>query len=65
VDLGSLSTLGASIGEKCDFKNRPQGQCVAYGRDRGEAGESSRPVEGQALGRVVGEEHRETWEAAM
>jgi hypothetical protein len=47
VELGSLSTLGPAIGEKCDFKNRPQGQCVAYGRDRGETGESSRPVVGQ------------------
>ena len=45
VDLGSLSTLGACIGEKCDFKNRPQGQCVAYGRDRGETGERVRPIE--------------------
>lgn len=47
VNLGCISTLGPSIGEKCDFGNRPAGQCVAYGRDRGETGESARPVEGE------------------
>lgn len=46
VELGSLSTLGPSIGQKCDFENRPRGQCVAYGRDRGETGESAWPIEG-------------------
>jgi hypothetical protein len=46
VELGMLSILGPSIGEQCHFENRPQGQCVAYGRDRGETGESVRPIEG-------------------
>lgn len=36
IDLGDLSFLDAEIGTKCDFDNRPDGQCLAYGRDRGE-----------------------------
>jgi hypothetical protein len=47
VELGMLSTLGPSIGQKCDFQHRPQGQCVAYGRDRGETGKSVWPIEGE------------------
>ena len=39
IGLGDLSILGAEIGTKCDFEyNRPDGQCLAYGRDRGEKG---------------------------
>ena len=47
VELGMLSTLGPSIGQKCDFQHRPQGQCVAYGRDRGETGKSARPIQAE------------------
>jgi hypothetical protein len=47
VELGMLSTLGPSIGQKCDFENRPRGQCVAYGRDRGETGKSARPIQAE------------------
>jgi hypothetical protein len=37
IELGDVSVLGESIGEKCDFDNGPpSGQCLAYGRDRGE-----------------------------
>jgi hypothetical protein len=46
VDLGGLSSLGPSIGKKCNFENQPPDQCVAYGRDRGETGEIARPIEG-------------------
>lgn len=34
--LGDLSSLGAEIGTKHDFDNSPDGECNAYGRDRGE-----------------------------
>lgn len=36
IALGDLSSLGEDIGEKVDFNRAPDGQCVAYGRDRGE-----------------------------
>lgn len=38
--LGDLSILGSVIGERIDFKARPRpnDQCLAYGRDRGEQG---------------------------
>jgi len=36
IALGQLSVLGETIGEKVDFNNAPDGQCIAYGRDRGE-----------------------------
>ena len=36
IALGQLSALGETIGEKVDFNNAPDGQCIAYGRDRGE-----------------------------
>ena len=37
IRLGDLSSLGAEIGEKHPFDEHPEGQCTAYGRDRGEA----------------------------
>jgi hypothetical protein len=36
IALGDLSSLDAEIGVKTDFSNPADGQCVAYGRDRGE-----------------------------
>jgi hypothetical protein len=36
--LGDLSSLGASIGTKHSFGARTDGECTAYGRDRGETG---------------------------
>ena len=39
IDLGSLSSLGAEIGEQQDFDDRSSQKedwCLAYGRDRGE-----------------------------
>jgi len=36
IALGSISSLGAEIGTAHDFDAAPQGECNAYGRDRGE-----------------------------
>lgn len=36
IALGDLSSLGETIGEQTDFNNAAKGQCLAYGRDRGE-----------------------------
>ena len=40
VELGDMSTLDAEIGVQVDFDDRAaqEGQCVFYGRDRGESG---------------------------
>ena len=38
IALGQLSVLGETIGEKVDFNNAPDGQCIAYDRDRGQTG---------------------------
>lgn len=37
LKLGDLSVLGKFIGEKQDFDKRIVGNCLAYGRDRGES----------------------------
>ena len=37
IELGHLSSLGADIGEKHDFKDSGPIHCTAYGRDRAEA----------------------------
>ena len=42
IALGDLSSLGETVGIKTDFSNPADGQCVAYGRDRGETGVESR-----------------------
>jgi hypothetical protein len=42
IALGDLSSLGADIGTKHDFDAAPQGECNAYGRDRGEKGVDAR-----------------------
>ncbi len=39
--LGDISSLAKDIGTKHDFDNHPDGQCNAYGRDRGEKGTKS------------------------
>ena len=36
LGYGSISILDHTIGEKCAFDNCPDGQCLFYGRDRGE-----------------------------
>jgi len=36
IALGDLSSLGETVGVKTNFNNAAEGQCVAYGRDRGE-----------------------------
>jgi len=38
IALGDLSSLGAEIGTKHNFDCAPDGECNAYGRDRGETG---------------------------
>lgn len=38
LELGDLSILDVSIGEKHYFESRCEGACTAYGRDRGEEG---------------------------
>lgn len=38
IALGDLSVLAAEIGGKHDFDVSPEGECNAYGRDRGEEG---------------------------
>ena len=42
IALGDLSSLGETVGVKTDFSNPADGQCVAYGRDRGETGVEAR-----------------------
>ena len=42
LDIGDLSVLDVEIGEKVDFNGRPEGQCLFYGRDRGETGINAR-----------------------
>ena len=46
IDLGDLSSLGETIGEQVGFDDfeAHKGQCVAYGRDRGEDGVSASAV---------------------
>lgn len=36
IALGDLSSLGKTVGVKTNFNAPNDGQCVAYGRDRGE-----------------------------
>lgn len=40
--LGDLSSLDKDLGTKHDFDKAPDGQCNAYGRDRGETGTEAR-----------------------
>jgi hypothetical protein len=42
LNLGDLSVLGKFIGEKQDFDKRVVGNCLAYGRDRGESNVSKK-----------------------
>ena len=42
LNLGDLSVLGKFIGEKQDFNKRVVGNCLAYGRDRGESNVSKK-----------------------
>ena len=42
LDIGDLSVLDVEIGEQVDFNGRPEGQCLFYGRDRGETGINAR-----------------------
>lgn len=38
ISIGDLSSLGEVVGEKTDFDTPKKGQCIYYGRDRGDAG---------------------------
>lgn len=57
LDLGDLSSLGAEIGEKHDFDARPDGQCTAYGRDRGEDDTEARFFEDSSAFFRAGQEY--------
>ena len=47
MNLGDISSLGEEIGTKHDFDKRPDGECNAYGRDRGEENVESRIFDGR------------------
>ena len=56
--LGDLSSLGETIGEQQDFNNPVDGQCNAYGRDRGETGIEAKTFESHAeLIEQIGQEY--------
>jgi hypothetical protein len=38
MDLGDMSSLAENIGTQHSFENRIEGECMFYGRDRGEEG---------------------------
>jgi hypothetical protein len=42
IALGDLSSLGETVGSRHDFDRDPDGECNAYGRDRGETGVEAR-----------------------
>lgn len=42
IALGDISSLGARIGTAHDFNSAPDGECNAYGRDRGEPNTAAR-----------------------
>ena len=41
MDLGNLSALGKTIGQKHSFTDTDDLMCIAYGRDRGDAGQDA------------------------
>ena len=41
LDLGNISILAETIGEKVDFDNHPENVTLAYSRDRGETGQEA------------------------
>jgi len=56
LDLGGISVLGETIGEQHDFDNAPDGQCNAFGRDRGESGMEAKHFQDRAsLDRMLSE----------
>ena len=58
IALGDLSSLGETVGEKTDFDNAAKGQCVAYGRDRGETGVAATTFDSHAdLVEQIGQEY--------
>ena len=60
IALGDLSSLGDCIGEKVDFNDYDShnGQCVAYGRDRGETGVAAATFDSHAeLVEQIGQEY--------
>jgi hypothetical protein len=60
--LGSLSSLGAEIGEQHDFNDSGPIHCTAYGRDRGETQVGSQTH--NSLGEWLnnGEEYNYLWD---
>jgi hypothetical protein len=58
IALGDLSSLGETVGAKTDFNNAAKGQCVAYGRDRGETGIDAATFDSHIeLTAVIGQEY--------
>ena len=57
IALGDLSSLGETVGAKTNFNNPADGQCVAYGRDRGEKNVEARVFNSHAdLIEIAGQE---------
>ena len=48
IALGDLSSLGETVGTKHDFNKAPDGECNAYGRDRGEKGVKAKTFDNHA-----------------
>jgi len=58
IALGDLSGLGETVGVKTDFNNPADGQCIAYGRDRGETGIDAATFDSHAdLVEQIGQEY--------
>lgn len=48
IALGDISSLGKTVGSKHDFDKAPDGECNAYGRDRGEKGVEAKTFDNHA-----------------
>ena len=60
--LGSLSSLGETIGEQHDFNTNSQSYCTAYGRDRGETDVGSQTHDSLEKFLSNGEEYNYLWD---
>lgn len=45
INMGDISSLREKIGNKHDFMNGPDDECIFYHRDRGDDWEDTQPVE--------------------
>ena len=58
IALGDLSSLGETVGKQTDFSAPADGQCVAYGRDRGETDIEAKTFDSHAdLVEQIGQEY--------